>query len=301
MDGAIGLSKLPGGGVASGKIEDLFHALRFYWDGSASTPGYDKAVRAPLGPGGHKFYDDNALIGLALVRGYKVTHDPAMLARAEQVFDFEKSGWDRNAAHPFPGGVFWKQSAKSHDRNTVSTAGAAELGLHLYLLTGKQDDLNWAMRMYDWVNSTLRAPNGLYWDHVGLAGRIDKTLWSYNQGLMLGAAALLSKATGNQTYLQRARAIADKAVAYYRRGNRLDRQRPIINGIFFANLLGFDQLTPNPAYLRAAEGYAAYMERNVDPRTGVLRLNPQPFLLDQASLVQVNAYIALARRGIATN
>ena len=301
MDGAVGLSKLPGGGVASGQIEDLFHALRFYWDGSANTPGYDKAVRAPLGPGGHKFYDDNALIGFALVRGYKVTHDPAMLARAEQVFDFEKSGWDRNAAHPFPGGVFWKQSAKSHDRNTVSTAGAAQLGLHLYLLTGKQDDLNWAMRMYDWVNSTLRGPNGLYWDHVGLAGKIDKTLWSYNQGLMLGDGVLLSKATGNQTYLQRAQAIADKAVAYYRHGNRLDTQRPIINGIFFANLLGFDQLAPKPAYLRAAEGYAAYMERNVDPRTGVLRLSPQPFLLDQASLVQVNAYIALARRGIATN
>jgi hypothetical protein len=299
MDGAVGLSKLPGGGVASGQIEDLFHALRFYWDGSARTPGYDKAVRAPLGPGGHKFYDDNALIGLALVQGYKVTNDPAILARAEQVFDFEKSGWDRNAAHPFPGGIFWKQSAKSHDRNTVSTAGAAQLGLHLYLLTGKQDDLDWAMRMYDWVNSTLRAPNGLYWDHVGLAGKIDKTLWSYNQGLMLGDSVLLSKATGNQTYLQRARAIADKAVAYYRHGNRLDRQRPIINGIFFANLLGFDQLAPKLAYLQAAEGYAAYMERNVDPRTGVLRLSPQPFLLDQASLVQVNAHIALARRGIA--
>jgi hypothetical protein len=28
-------------------------------------------------------------------------------------------------------------------------------------------------------------------------------------------------------------------------------------------------------------------------------LSPQPFLLDQASLVQVNAYIALARRGTA--
>jgi len=299
MDGVLGLSKLPGGGVASGRIEELFHALRFYWDGSASTPGYDKAVRAPLGPGGHKFYDDNALIGLALIRGYKVTHDPAMLARAEQVFDFEKSGWDRNAAHPFPGGVFWKQSQNSHDRNTVSTAGAAQLGLHLYLLTGKQDDLYWTMRMYDWVNSTLRAPNGLYWDHIGLAGKIDKTLWSYNQGLMLGDSALLFKATGNQTYLQRARAIADTAVAYYRHGNRLARQRPIINGIFFANLLAFDQLAPNPAYLRAAEGYAGYLERNVDHRTGVLRLSPQSFLLDQASLVQVNAYIALARRGIA--
>ncbi|HEY8836280.1 MAG TPA: hypothetical protein VIO16_01105 [Dehalococcoidia bacterium] len=88
-------------------------------------------------------------------------------------------------------------------------------------------------------------------------------------------------------------------MAYYRHGNRLARQRPIINGIFFANLLAFDQLAPNPAYLRAAEGYAGYLERNVDHRTGVLRLSPQSFLLDQASLVQVNAYIALARRGIA--
>jgi len=299
MVGASGLSQLPGGRVARGQIESLFHSLHFYWDGAARTPGYDKAVRSPLGTGGYKFYDDNALIGLALVRGYEVTQDRAMLVRAERVFEFEKSGWDRNTSHPFPGGVFWKQSPNSRDRNTVSTAGAAQLGLDLYLLTHKGEYRDWAIRMYDWVNSTLRAPGGLYWDHVGLGGKIDTTRWSYNQGLMLGDSALLFQATGDQSYLERARAIADTAVAYYREGNRLAGQRPIMNGIFFVNLLGFDQLAPNPAYLQAAKGYAAYLERNVDHRTGVLRLSPQPFLLDQASLVQVNAYIASLRDGTA--
>jgi hypothetical protein len=299
MDGAMGLVKLPGGGVNTEHVVALFHAMRFYWDGSANTPGYDKAVRPPLGPGGHKFYDDNALVGLTLIRAHELTRDPAMLARAAQVFAFEKSGWDRNPAHPFPGGVFWKQSAHSHDRNTVSTAGAAELGLHLYLLTGNKDDLDWAIRMYDWVNSTLRAPNGLYWDHVGLAGRIDKTLWSYIQGLMLGDSTLLYQATGDQSYLQRARNIAKTAVAYFRRFGRLDRQRPIINAIFFANLLELDRLAPSPAYLKTAEAYAAYLQTKLDRQTGVLRVNPQPFLLDQAALVQINAYIALARRGMA--
>jgi uncharacterized protein YyaL (SSP411 family) len=299
MVGALGLSQLPGGEVPRGDIEAQFHALRAYWDGSASTPGYDKAVRPPLGPSTYKFYDDNALIGLALVPGYEVTHDRAMLARAERVFEFEKSGWDRNTAHPFPGGVFWKQSPNSHDRNTVSTAGAAQLGLDLYLLTRKTEYRRWATRMYQWVDRTLRAPDGLYWDHVGLAGKIDTTRWSYNQGLMLGDSALLFQATGDQSYLERARTIADTAVAYYRHGNRLTRQRPIMNGIFFANLLAFDRLAPNPAYLRTAEGYAAYLQRNIDHRSGVLGLDSQPFLLDQAALVQVNAYVALLRHGTA--
>jgi Glycosyl hydrolase family 76 len=299
MDGALGLSRLPGGGVGQGEIRTQFRALQRYWDGEARTPGYDKGVRPPLGSGGFKFYDDNALVGLALVRSFQITHDPAMLSRAEQVFEFETSGWDRNPSHPFPGGVFWKQSPHTYDRNTVSTAGAAQLGLRLYLLTHDEDYLSWASRMYDWVQNTLRAPNGLYWDHVGLSGKIDRTQWSYNQGLMLGDSALLYEATGDHAYLDRARVIAENAVAYYRRGNRLANQRPIMNGIYFWNLLALDRLAPNPSYLRTAERYASYLSRHVDRRSALLRVNPRPFLLDQAALVQVNAYIALLRSGTA--
>jgi hypothetical protein len=298
IDGATALSKPHGSGVPRRLVRELVGGLRIYWDGSAATPGYDKGVRAPLGSGGHKFYDDNALVGLSLVRAYELTGDKNMLSRAQRVFDFEKTGWDRNPAHPFPGGVFWQQVRHAHDRNTVSTAGAAQLGFYLNLLTGNSEDLSWAIRMYDWVDTTMRSPSGLYWDHVGLGGRFDKTFWSYNQGLMIGDSLLRFRATGDPTSLQRAESIAATALARYRGGRSLARQRPIINSIFFANLLNLEEVAPDPAYLDAAKTYAAYLRRKVSRRTGLLQVNPRPFLLDQAALVQVDAYIVLASRGI---
>src|SRR2546423_8507827 len=48
IDGAIGLAKLPGGGVSTARIESMFSLLRFYWSPSSRTPGYDKAVLPPL-------------------------------------------------------------------------------------------------------------------------------------------------------------------------------------------------------------------------------------------------------------
>jgi hypothetical protein len=298
MDGATGLAKLPRGWVGSRRIGAFFRNLQRYWDGSGPTPGYEKALKPPLGPGGYKFYDDNALVGLALIRGYLVTQDPAMLDRAGRVFAFETHGWDRKQSDAFPGGVFWTQAPGSPARNTVSTAGAAELGLQLYLLTGKQDDLRWATRMYDWVNSTLRAPDGLYWDRVYPNGAIKRPKWSYNQGLMLGTNELLYRATGDRSFLRQAVRIGNLALSHYRHGRGFAKQRPILDAIFFQNLLALDQLQPNPSYLRAAKGYARYLAQHLDPRTGVLEVTPRPELLDQAALVQVNAYIALTERGI---
>ena len=296
MEGAVDLGKLPAGGVSRQQIRRLFAALRFYWDPAARPPGYDKLVRPPLGPGGYKFYDDNALIGLSLVRAYEATGDPAMLTRAAQVFQFEKSGWDRRRSHAFPGGIFWKQSPDTHDRNTVSTAAAAELGLHLYLLSGQHSYLRWAERMYDWVNRTFRAPNGLYWDHVDLRGRISRQQWSYNQGFMLGCDELLYRATGRRRFLSGAQRIAARSLARYRRSG-LDSQRPILDAIFFRNLLALGQLVPDRGYIRAAEAYARYLSHHVNA-DGLLQVNPRPFLLDQAALLQVSAYIALERLGL---
>jgi len=299
LEGAVALSKLPGRTVGKGRILALFERLHPYWDGASRTPGYDKSARPPYGTGGYKFYDDNALIGLALIRAYGSTRDPAMLRRAAQLFAFETSGWDSSRADPHPGGVFWSQSPIARARNTVSTAGAAQLGLRLYLLSGRRRYLAWATRMYDWVNRNLKAPDGLYWDRVGPRGTISRTTWSYNQGLMLGAAQLLYRATGRRAYLHRARAIAHAALVLFR-GAVLDRQRPIIDAIFVRNLLALGRISPRsaPRYLHAAERYARYLRRRVDPRTGVLRVTDRPELLDQAALLQVDAYIALARRKI---
>jgi len=51
---------------------------------------------------------------------------------------------------------------------------------------------------YEWVRTCLVQPGGMYGDHIRLHGVIDPSLWSYNQGSMIGAGVLLYQATGKQ-------------------------------------------------------------------------------------------------------
>lgn len=273
-----------------------------YWDERAEPPGYASGVLPPLGKGGDLYYDDNAWTGLALVRHHQITGDQATLARARQIFDLLVSGWDNDPAHPAPGGIFWVRAEWNRDRNVVSTAPAAILGLELFRLTAEPWYYDWALTMYDWVEANLRAPNGLYWDHIDLAGTIERTHWSYNQGTMIGAAVLLYEVTGHTPFLRRAEAIAGAALDYFN-GDRLLRQPAAFNAIFFRNLLRLEALTADPRYRRALEDYAGRIwDGYRDPRTALVRLDPeQPYaLLDQAAAVQVFAMLALPVRPPAT-
>lgn len=259
-----------------------------------SPPGYDSYVNQPYGNGGDKFYDDNDWVGLDFIQMYNMTHDPAALAKAKEIFALEIAGWDQDTSHPCPGGVFWTQASWSTDRNTISNAPAAELGLHLYQATHDQTYLDWAKKMYDWVNTCLQAPNGLYYDHINLSGDIEKTLWSYNQGTMIGASLLFYQVTGDRQYLSKAENIADAAVEYYGTAGRLYRQDPIFNAIFFRNLLVLDQVSHDPRYRAMMQSYADEAWKVRDPETGVFQFEPyKPVNLNtQAAMVQIYALLA---------
>lgn len=296
---AIGVENLAGipGRNYQSEVRRRLAAYQGYWNAGTNPPGYDSYLRPPLGHGGDKFYDDNEWIGMNLVQHFKRTGNQASLARAKEIFRLVVHGWDTDPSHPCPGGVFWTQATWSNDRNTVSNGPGAELGLHLYLLTGDRHYLTWAKRMYDWTNGCLLAPNGLYWDHIDLAGTIEKTQWSYNQGVMLGASALLYKATGDRRYLDRAKSIASAALAFYGTDDRLWRQPARFNSIFFKNLLILDSIAANPAYRQAMQAYAdrAYREAR-DPATGLYHFDPGPVqLLEQSAAVQINALLAWPR------
>src|SRR5262249_7658980 len=136
--------------------------------------------------------------------------------------------------HPDAGGIFWVQQGSefglsNHDRGAGATAGAAELGFHLHLLTGSTSydgdgtvsaspaSLG-ATNMMNWVNAYLdssRTGVGLFWNVVRVDGSIDTNLWSYNQGVMLGANVLRYEVSGNNTYLSQAIAIANNALNTY--------------------------------------------------------------------------------------
>lgn len=164
-------------------------AQQHYWSAKGSTglPGFASYPTAPWGGGGDFFYDDNEWVGLIDLQRYLRFGDRSVVAQAEQIFDLVVSGWDDDASHAAPGGVFWTQASWSQDRNTVSNMPGALVGLSLYQLDRNRRRFDWSMRMYDWTNQHLVDPkDGLYWDHLGLDGKPEKTKWSYNQACRWG-------------------------------------------------------------------------------------------------------------------
>jgi len=260
-----------------------------------SLPGYDSYVDPPLGGSGDKYYDDDEWVGLASIQQYQQTGDQASLGRAQSIFSLAVSGWDNNPSHRAPGGVFWTEASFSQDRNTVSTMPAAELGLRLYQATHNPYDLAWAQRMYNWVYTNLRDPaDGLYWDHINLAGQINTAKWSYNQGVPIGVNVLLYQVTGNRTYLQRAEQIANAAVTHFGISG-LFQQPAVFDAIFLRNLVLLYQVDQNPAY--AAEvvnfGESAWNTHR-DASTGLFHFSGSALtsLLDQAAMTQIYAVLA---------
>jgi len=295
----LDLANLPGdaGRFYRTALQDRWLGQERYWNttGATGLPGYDSYPRPPYGNGGDKFYDDNEWVGLACIQRDKMIGDQIALERAKQIFALIVSGWDTNPTHPAPGGVFWTQASWSQDRNTVSNMPGAELGLRLYQLTGNQYYFDWAQKMYDWTNTYLLAPNGLYWDHIDLAGTIEKTQWSYNQGVPVGVNVLFYQVTGDTIYLQRAQNIANAALDYYGTGNNLYQQPPYFNSIFFKNLLLLQSIDHNQRYVRATQTYADQVwQTSRDSATGLFHFNGSSStqMIEQAAMTQIYAVLS---------
>ena len=128
---------------------------------------------------------------------------------------FEMAGWQTDPELACPGGIPFSNSAENTERNTVTNAPAAELAVQLYRITHNVQYLQFAEMAYEWVRHCLLQPSGLYADHILPHGEVDTTLWSYNQGTMIGAGTLLFQATGNGAYLYQARQTARAALAYF--------------------------------------------------------------------------------------
>lgn len=299
---------------AEAEIADRLNALERYYDASREPPAYSSDV-AGARIGGDRYYDDNAWVGLALVQLERMRPGAGRLDRAEEVFRFALGGWDRRPDVPSPGGVFWLEQGRgagleNHDRNTVSTAPNAEIGLHLAELgvgtladpgpgsIGPDD-------MYSWVVATLDAGTaagdppgtGLFWDKIRGDDTIDRALWSYNQGSMVGLGVLLARRGGEAAagHLSRAEAIARKALRHYA-GGSFEGQPPSFNAIFFRNLLLLHAATADAELqgeiIAAMRGYADWAWEEKRDRRDRFPISNQDKLLDQSAIVQILALLA---------
>jgi hypothetical protein len=255
-----------------------------------ALPSYNGSV---VPPGGVSYYDDNEWVGIELARLYKRRHEAPLLEKAEQIMAFVMAGWQTNPKLTCAGGVPFSNSPSNTDRNTITNGPAAELGVQLYRLTGNQAYLQFAQMAYEWTRQCLLQPNGLYADHIRQHGVVDPTLWSYTQGVMIGAGTLLYQATRNGAYLYQARQTANAAQSYFTI-KRLLGENPFFPSVYFRNLMYLDSVTHDPPGGRMAQTYVNYMWVNRRLKSGLFvfgsPLSSQ--LLVQAAVVQTYAMLS---------
>jgi hypothetical protein len=280
--------------------EDLLEraqGLEAYWNDRINPRGYDSAVRKPFGRGGQQYNDDNAWIGLQLMRLYELMGAPPAAGRASDVLAFIRSSWDNDPRHPCRGGVVWARRLDILDRNTVSNAPTAELALDLYRATRNPDYLAVAKATEHWVDRCLRAPNSLYWDHITTTGYVNRAIWTYNQGAMIGANLQLYCATTDRRYLSRALRVGRASVSYFD-ARRLASQPPFFNAILADELMRLSALVGDRRYRSYVQAYADGMWDHARNRhTNLYVFGPRPVtqLLEQAAMVRVFAALASPR------
>ena len=226
----------------------------------ALAPYRRGAGYAPLPGHRRRYFDDNAWLGLDLLQLHLLTAEPVWLREAHALWAFVGSGQEDD------GGVRWAEGRRS--RNACATGPSASLALRLHLVSADADLLARARRALRWLEATLRLPSGLIGDHED-RGRLDDTVWSYNQGAAAGAWALLHRATGEPAPLRMARDLAGVSLAHFT-PERLWAHPPVFNAIWFRNLLALDAVAPLKGLATRLDGYLTRAwAHGRDPGTGL--------------------------------
>lgn len=156
------------------------------------------------------YYDDMEWLALACVRAYDATSDSEYLDVAKLLWTDIKTGLNDNQG----GGIAWRKTQPDY-KNTPANAPAIILACRLYKLESESEDLQLAKTLYSWLKSTLIDPStGVAWDGINRNqdGQIDKWMFTYNQGVFMGAGLELFSLTNEQTYLNDAVRNADHVI-----------------------------------------------------------------------------------------
>ena len=273
--------------IGDDEVARLGEVLERYRDGDAYDPF----------PGSHpRYYDDNAWVGLDFVQQHlALSKEPssAWLADAQVLLAYLRSG-----EHP-DGGVHWVEHPKE-SRHTCSTGPAGELAAHLHQLTGDEEALAFARRCAVFLTTKVRREDGIYEDNLRNDGSVGAGVHSYNQGTPVGLDVLLHEITGEVEHLDRAKASAASSLALYAEDDRLWRDSPAFNAIYFRSLLRLDAVAPTPAIRDLLVRYTERLWSDArDPATGWFTLGgigsyERGGALDQAGITQLFAIQAMA-------
>ncbi len=307
---AIDLSQLTGDRTSVAAIDGQ---LKRYLRDGAYQPGRGVQLFPQLRD---RYTDDNMAIGLNYVQAFDAGGDPRDLARAEQVMPFLESMVHDNGA------INWREGSTAYVADSL--VGAQKLALLLATRTPDAERrtryLEFARSLDTFVEANLRRHDGemrdLLIDNVGSNNETagwSNAFFSYNQGWSIGADIEWWRATGDATYLERARRTADASYEFLARDDRLWTQPPSFNANYFENLLALEAIAPRAeGDTRFRDWMGEYLDRAWttarDPETGYFHRGgiggytverdgerDQVDLLDQAGMVQMYALRAMTR------
>jgi hypothetical protein len=155
--------------------------------------------------------DDAEWWALAWVDAYDLTHDSTYLNEAVTIASYVNGLWDTSTCG---GGVWWDRERTY--KNAVTNALWVRITAELHnRMAGDTLWLGRATTAWNWfTRSGLINSSGLVNDGLtaGCANN-GQTVWSYNQGLSIGAGVEIYRATGDPAALSTARRLADAAIA----------------------------------------------------------------------------------------
>lgn len=225
----------------------------------------------------NEYYDDEGWWALAWIDAYDLTGNKQYLSMAEMIFTDMAGGWDETCG----GGIWWNK--QRHYKNAIANELFLSVAAHLANRDSTHRDqyLDWANREWKWfassgminsenlVNDGLKIPKEQ--PNSGACVNNGQTTWSYNQGVVLGGLAELSKAGANTTLLDAAGKIAGAAITHLadREGVLHDRCEPKcgadgvqFKGIFVRNLAALYDASPQPDYKSFVEKNASAIWRH---------------------------------------
>jgi len=154
--------------------------------------------------------DDSEWWGLTWVQAYDLTRNPKYLDMAITIAQYVDGYWDTSTCG---GGVWW--NAERTYKNAVTNGLWIRLTAELHnRIPGDKTWLERSRTAWAWFQgSGMINANGLVNDGLtDSCGNNGQTVWSYNQGLAIGAGLELWRATRDPNILAGVRRLADAAI-----------------------------------------------------------------------------------------
>lgn len=178
------------------------------------------------------YVDDMEWNALTMLRLYNITKDQKYLDTVLELWGYISSVWTEDAG----GGITWcTSSSVEFSKNACSNGPAAILAARLYNLTGEEEYLDWAKKIYNWEKEVLVDSSiGKVMDNIIVStSKISTVALTYNEGTYLGAGVELYKITKDPVFLNDAKKVAVYTITALANSNNVLRDEGSgDNGLF---------------------------------------------------------------------